>query len=188
VGWVLKIVFLAISGFFFVATVLGALGVYLALTGEPKTCTDRNVSVSSAIAEQLDQRWAAFSSDITAEADSIDISEAEVTSRARQYAEDEDLPVRNLRVYFCDFGEGQVAGKVEAGGIDVDFVATGHLDLSGPRPVVQLDSIDVGNLPGFVSDAVLNALISEGTRTLELDENLVGSEIGDGLIIITGRP
>ena len=67
-------------------------------------------------------------------------------------------------------------------------MATGHLDLSGPRPVVQLDSIDVGNLPGFVSDAVLNALISEGTRTLELDENLVGSEIGDGLIIITGRP
>lgn len=166
-----------------------ALGAFFIVTGAPKTCSDREIApISAAVAAELDERWEQFSIDIAAAAASIDITESEATSRARQYIEDRDLPLEDLSVYFCDGGEGQLAGKVEALGIDADFVVTGHLDLSGPRPAVELDSIHVGNLPGFVSDVVFDLLLDDDARTLELDENLLGSEISDGLISITGGP
>ena len=188
-GCTLKIILFVISGSFFAAVVLVALGVFLVVTGSPGTCSDREIApVSAAVAAQLDDRWDQFSADITSAASSIGVSESEATSRARQYVEDEDVPVDDLRVYFCDGGSGQLAGKVKAMGIDVDFVVTGHLDISGNRPVVELDSIDIGNMPGFVADTVFDLLLDDDARTLELDENLLGSEISDGMIEISGGP
>ncbi len=188
-GLVLKIVLFAIPGFFFISVAAASLGVLLVVTGSPGTCTDREIApISAAVATQLDQRWDQFSAQILAAGSSIDISESEATSRARQYVNDENAPIDNLRVYFCDEGRGQLAGEVEAIGVNVDFVVTGRLDTSGAQPMLQLDSVDVGNLPGFVADAVLNLLLDDDARTLELDENLIGSEIGDGLISISGGP
>ena len=169
--------------------VLLALGAFLIVTGAPKTCSDREIApISAAVAAELDERWDQFSIDIATAATSIDITESEATSRARQYIEDRDVPLDDLSVYFCGDGKGQLAGKVEALGIDAGFVVTGHLDLTGARPVVQLDSLHAGNLPGFISDAVFDFLLDDDARTLELDENLLGSEISDGLIIISGGP
>ncbi len=185
----LKIVLFAIPSFFFVSVAAASIGALLVVTGSPGTCTDREVSpISAAVVEQLAQRWEQFSNEITISASSIDISESEATSRARQFVADENAPIDNLRVYFCGDGKGQMAGEIEAIGISVDFVVTGHLDVSGPQAVLALDSVDVGNMPGFVSDAVINALLDDDARTLELGENLLGSEIADGLIIISGGP
>ena len=188
-GCILKIVLFVISGFFFGAVVLVALSVFLVVTGSPDTCSDREITpISEAVAAQLDDRWDQFSADIAAAASSIDVTESEATSRARQYIEDEDVPVDDLRVYFCDDGTGQLAGQIEALGIDIDFVVTGHLEISGDQPVAELDSIDIGNMPGFVADTVFGILLNDDARTLELDENLLGSEISDGLIRINGGP
>jgi hypothetical protein len=161
----------------------------LIVTGSPSTCSDREIApISAAVAAELDERWDQFSLASLAGATSIQVTESEATSRGRLYVEEEDVPVDNLRVYFCDDGKGQLAGQVEALGIDVDFVVTAHLDISGAEPVVELDSIDIGNLPGFVADTVLGILLNDDARTLELDENLLGSEISDGLIVISGGP
>lgn len=188
-GCILKIILFAISGFFFAVVVGGALSVFLIVTGSPGTCTDREIDpISSAVAAQLDARWDVFSQTSETQQASIQVSEAEATSRGRQYVDDEDVPVDDLRIYFCGDGKGQIAGKVAAIGIDVDFVVTGHLDVGGPKPVVQLDSVDIGNMPGFVADKVLDILLNDDARTLELDENLRGSEISDGLIVISGGP
>lgn len=188
-GCDLKIIFAVISASFFIAVVLAALGAFLIVTGVPKRCSDREiVPISEAVAAQLDERWDLFTIDIAAAAASIDITESEATSRARQYIADRDLPLNDLNVYFCGDGKAQLTGKIEALGIDANFAVTGHLDLSGARPVVALDSIDLGNLPGFVSDAMFELLLNENDRTLELNENLVGSEISDGLIRISGEP
>ena len=187
-GCVVKIVLFLIPAFFFTAATLVALAAFLAVTGSPSTCSERAISPAPALAQQLDQRWDLFSLAILDGSSSIDISEVEATARAREYLEAEDVPVEDVRVYFCGVGKGQLAGQIAALGIDVDFVLTGHLDLSGPRPVIALDAIDVGNMPGFVSDAALDLLLDDGARTLELDENLIGSEIADGRIIITGEP
>jgi hypothetical protein len=187
---VVKLAFFAVSAFFFGAVVMVALGAFLILTGSPSTCATPGFAAfpSPELAQQLNQRWATFSGESQIEPASIQITDAEATARGRQYLEDENVPIHDFRVVFCADGRGQIAGKVEALGIDADFVATGHLDVSGLQPVVELDSVDVGNLPGFVSDAVLNALLDDDARTLKLDENLVGSEISDGLIVISGGP
>jgi hypothetical protein len=118
----------------------------------------------------------------------ITVTESEATARGRQYVDDEDVPLHDFRVYFCDDGKGQLAGTVEALGIDVKFVVTAHLDIDGDRPVVELDSVDVGNMPGFVADTVLGILLSDHARTLELDEHLTGTQISDGQIVISGAP
>lgn len=185
----MKLIFSLISASFFIAAALLALGAFLVVTGSPHTCSDHEIEpVSAAVAAQLDERWGQFSAEIATAASSIDITESEATSRARQYIEDEDVPLDDLNVYFCGDGKGQLSGQVEALGIDADFVVSGHLKISGGRPMVEFDSIDVGNLPGFVSDAVFDLLLDDDARTLELDENLLGSEISDGLISISGGP
>jgi hypothetical protein len=53
---------------------------------------------------------------------------------------------------------------------------------------VELDSVDVGNMPGFVSDAIIDLFLDDQTRTLELTEHLTGTEISDGQIVINGEP
>jgi hypothetical protein len=111
-----------------------------------------------------------------------------VTSRARQYAEDEDIPVEDLFVYYCGDGKGQLAGRLDVAGVGARFVATGTLVLGAENPVVEIDSVDVGNMPGFVSDAVLDLLLDDDSRTLELDENLLGFDIRDGLAELIGGP
>ena len=184
-GFIVKIILWAISTLFVAAIVVVVVGGLLIATGSPDTCSDREVPVSPAIAAELDERWDVFSAEAAAAAASIDITESEATSRARQYIEDKDMPLEDLRVYFCDDGKAQLAGKVESVGID--FVATGHLEI-GAQIVVVLDSIDVGNLPGFVTDGFFDLLLDDDDRMLELDEHLLGSEITDGLIKITGGP
>lgn len=187
---VVKLIAFTISGVFFAAVVVVALTIFLIVTGSPSTCATSGWSAfpDAALAAQLDARWALFSAESMVAPASIEISDAEATARGRQYVEDEDIPIDDLRILFCGDGKGQIAGKVAAIGIDVDFVVTGHLDVSGARPVVALDSVDVGNMPGFVADKVLDILLNNDKRTLELDENLSGSSISDGQIVISGGP
>jgi len=172
-GVIVKIILSAISALFVAGIVVVVVGALLIATGSPNTCTDREITpVSAVVAAELDERWDVFSAEAAAAAASIDITESEATSRARQYIEDKDMPLEDLRVYFCDDGKAQLAGKVESVGID--FVATGHLEI-GAQIVVVLDSIDVGNLPGFVTDGFFDLLLDDDDRMLELDEHLLAA-------------
>lgn len=189
-GLILKLIFFLVSGAFIGAVVLGALGVFLVVTGSPDTCDEPNVDPlpPALLATQLDLRWAVFSAESMNGPASITVTEAEATARGRQYLDTEDVPLDDFQVYFCDGDLGQLAGTVEALGIDVKFVVTAHLDVSGAEPVVELDSVDVGNMPGFVSDAIIDLFLDDQTRTLELTEHLTGTEISDGQIVINGEP
>jgi hypothetical protein len=187
---ILKFLFFVTSSVFFVAIATVALTVFLVVTGSPGTCTDRALDPvpSALLATELDARWAVFSAQSNDGPASIEITEPEATARGRQYLDDEDIPVHDFRIYFCGDGKGQIAGTVGALGLDAKFVVTGHLDIGGDKPIVALDSVHVGNVPGFIADKVLDILIKNDKRTLELDENLSGSQISDGLIVISGGP
>jgi hypothetical protein len=194
--FLLKLVFLAISGFLVIIIVGGGIAAFLILTGEPGVCDNAPLRVgreldpppSPELAAQLESRWENFAGTIQSQRTVFLASESEVTSRARVYAEDEDIPVDDLFVYYCDDGKGQLAGRVDVAGLDANFVATGTLILGGENPVVEIDSVDVGNLPGFVGDAVLDLLLGQDARTLELDENLLDFNIAGGLAELTGGP
>jgi hypothetical protein len=193
---VLKIVLLAISGFLVIFIFGVGLAAVLMLTGKPGVCDNPPLRVgrdldpvpSAELAAQLDARWDQFSADIKNQQAVFQATESEVTSRARQYVEDEDVPVDDVFVYYCDDGKGQLAGRVAVAGVGANFVATGTLVLGGEKPVVEIDSVDVGNMPGFVADAVLDLLLDADARRLELDENLVDFNIADGLAELTGGP
>ena len=189
-GLVLKVFFFVTSSIFFVGVVLIALTVFLVVTGSPSTCATPGWTTypDPLLATELDARWAVFSAQSQAGPASIQITDAEATARGRQYLDDEDVPVDNFRVLFCGDGKGQIAGTVGALGLDAKFVVTGHLDIGGEKPVVALDSVDVGNVPGFIADKVLDVLVKNDKRTLQLDENLSGSQINDGVIVISGGP
>lgn len=186
----MKFLLILFPALFIAGVGLVALGGLLIVTGSPGVCVDREIvpEPSPPIAAQLDERWDSFSRDAMVQEATIEITEAEATARGRQYVDAESVPIDDLRVYFCGEDKGQIAGRVGVLGIDADFVATGSLDISGRNPTVTLDSVDVGSLPGFVSDAVLDLLLNEDARSLELDENLTGSEIRDGFIVISGAP
>ncbi len=186
----LKFLLILTSGAFFVAVVVIALSVFLIVTGSPSTCAEPGWSVfpDPLLATQLDARWSVFSDQAKAGPATIEVSEAEATARGRRYLDEKDVPVDNLNVYFCGDGKGQLAGKVGALGIGVKFVVTGHLDVSGEKPVVELDSVDLGNMPGFVADAVLHVLLNDQARTLEIDDHLTATEISQGKIVISGGP
>ncbi len=195
---VVKIFFMAVSGLFVLSLAVVVVGIFLVLTGSPEVCAagpnstrvgDQILpSPSTVLARQLDRNWEDFSFDSEIRTVTLWITEAEASSKAREHVIDEDIPVDDIRIYFCDDGTGQIAGRVEALGVDAEFVVTGSLDVSGDRPVLTIDSIDIGRVPDFVSDAVFDVILNEGDRTLELDENLTEVRISDGLIRITGRP
>jgi hypothetical protein len=192
----LKVVLLAVSGFLVIIVFGIGLAAVLMLTGKPGVCDNPPLRVgreldpvpSAELAAQLDARWDQFSADIRNQQAIFQASESEVTSRARQYVKDEDVPVEDLYVYYCNDGKGQLAGRVDVAGVGANFVATGTLVLGGEKPVVEIDSVDVGNMPGFVADAVLELLLDADARRLELDENLVDFNIADGLAKLTGGP
>jgi hypothetical protein len=192
----IKLIFLAISGFLVI--IIAGIGIVgaLMLTGKPEVCdnppsrTGRELDPppSDQLADELEARWEQFSTASRSQPTVFEATESELTSKARQYADEEDVPVDDLFVYYCSDGQGQLAGRVDVAGFGANFVATGTLILGGENPVVEIDSVDVGNMPSFVADAVLDLLLNDDARTLELDENLVDFEIGDGLALITGEP
>ncbi len=192
----LKIIFLAISGFLVIIIVGVGAAAVLILTGKPGICDNPPLRVgreldpppSDALAAALEDRWDMFSADIKNQQALFQATESEVTSRAREYIADEDVPVEDLFIYYCGDGKGQLAGRIDVAGVGTNFVATGTLVIGGEKPVVEIESVDVGNLPGFVADAVLDFLLDQDSRTLELDENLLEFEIADGLAEITGGP
>jgi hypothetical protein len=193
---VVRLILLAVSGFIVIIIfVVGAM-VVLMMTGKPAICDNPPLRVgrdldpepSAELAAQLEQRWDQFSAAILSGQASFQATESEVTSRARQYVDDEDVPIEDLFVYYCGDGSGQIAGRVDVAGIGANFVATGTLIVGGENPVVEIDSVDVGNVPGFVADAVLDLLLDDDARTLELDENLTQFDIRDGLAELIGGP
>jgi hypothetical protein len=190
-----KLLFLAISGFLVILIAAGGIGLLLILTGEPGICDspvrvgrDLDPPPSDALADELEARWDEFSADIRNQQAVFQASESEVTSRARRYAEEEDIPIEDLFIYYCGDGKGQIAGRIDVAGLGTSFVATGTLVVGGEKPVVELDSVHVGKLPGFVADVILDLLLDDDSRTLELDENLLGFEISGGLAELIGGP
>jgi hypothetical protein len=156
--------------FILFALVIGAL----AVTGGPGDCTPGGgpITVNLANSDAFKQKWDAFNATLDAGSpSSVTLNESEISSRAQAYLDDEDTPFKDVRVCIHD-GEGEGQAKMKFLGLTMKFKVTGTLELDGDHPEAHIDSIDIGNVPGWLigpAERVVNRGIDEALEDVDLD-------------------
>lgn len=159
------------------------IGILIA-TGDPAACVDRRSTVSQSAVDALQLKWDTFKA--AGPGASVQFSEAEVTSRGVAYVEERDVPIKDLQIYFCPDGTAEAKGKVNVLGRDVSVLARGTLDVSGGQNRIVVDELKAGNLPPWVSTAVVNQVIDRNNvRDLPLGITLASSISTDGVHTLT---
>jgi len=140
------------------AVIFVGVNVILAFSGGPGPCTPGGgpITINAANADGFQQKWDGFDAVLDgASPSSASFDESEVTSRADQYFRDEtDVDFVDVRICIHD-GFGVATAKLEAIlGLDTEVKVTGTVDLTGDTPVAQIDDIEIGNVPGFITNAI----------------------------------
>ena len=140
------------------AVIFVGANVLLALSGGPGRCTPGGdpITVNADNAAMFQEKWDAFDVILNGGSpSSVTFNESEVTSRADQYiSEETDLDFEDVRVCIHD-GFGEATGKLEAIlGLETKVKVKGNLDLTGDHPVAQDLEIEIGNVPGFITNVI----------------------------------
>ena len=192
----LRAVIVIIACFIGAVIVFGVVMSALAVSGGSGQCTPGGgtITISAANADSFDQKW----DDMDAILDggspsSITLDESEISSRADRYFRDETvLDVSDVRVCIHD-GFGEATGSIDAvAGLGVDVSLKGTVDLSGDAPKIEIDDIDIGNVPDFLID-VTDAIIGvESDINGALDDitlkHTYTATLTEGQVQIDGTP
>ena len=140
------------------AVIFIGANVILALSGGPGPCTPGGGTITTTPinVDGFQQKWDGFDAVLDGGSpSSVSFSESEVTSRADQYIRDEtDVGFVDVRICIHD-GFGEATAKLEAFlGLETKVKIKGNLDLSGDHPEALDLEIDIGNIPGFVTNAI----------------------------------
>ena len=183
VGIVVTVVVLVIG--------LGVVLTALFVTGGPSTdlvCTDsvsgveRTVQSTVPLSDALQARLDALDDQLDAgSAGQVNFNESDATSRALQFALEEDIPITELVICFGENGVIEGRAKVDLGelvgalgilGGSVKAEAKGTVDFSGGVIRIDLTGFSVGNAPGFgsnLAEGPLEDLINEALADVTLD-------------------
>lgn len=141
----------------------------------------RNVITDPVLAQTWQERWEAYRAEAAGQGAAITFDESEVTSRAREWLDDEDIPLTKVTVCFY---EGQVEARATAevpvasdipllgGAFETEVSARGTIDLSGEHPRIDITGIDAGSLPGFATGLVeddIESLVNDELAHLTLE-------------------
>ncbi len=143
------------------------------------------IPVSAAASQALRDKWDAFEAEAALRPTTVRFNEEEVTSRGVDFMEEEDIPLNDLQVFFCE--EGYAEATASTAGINL--LTRGTLDLT--RDVVRIDiqRVHGGNLPSFIPIARLITRFSEAARKLdELKVNITSVTFTDGQVELRGEP
>ncbi len=154
----LGIALTAITLIIIAAVLFVGANLILAFSGGPGPCTPSGdlIIVNAANADGFQQKWDGFDAVLDGgSSSSVSFGESEVTSRADQYIKDEtDVDFAEVRICIHD-GFGEATAKLETIlGLETKVKITGSLDLSGDHPQALDLEIDIGNVPGFVTNAI----------------------------------
>ena len=174
----------------FVGVIVAVAGLSAALvfTGSPSACVDRQVSVSNQARADLQNKWDGFKLRSASVPASVTFTEGEITSRGVEYLDEKGIDIENLQVYFCEDGFAEGTATFVGGGPNIDILIRGTLDLSGDLPLIDIDEIKGGNLPGFLPLAGLVNFIDDEDKTLKISVNLTGISFKDGEVTLLGAP
>ena len=164
-----------------------------AFVGSPGGCDsgDREVQTSDALAQQFQGKLDRFDEQLDAgQAASFTFDESEATSRGRQFLEDENAPIEDLKVCFNP-EEPSASGNLSAAlGLDVSVKVSGHLDFSGEHPRVDDLDIDVGGAPGFITggfEGIVQDVINDQLAHID-SEHQLAITFGEGTATLSGQP
>lgn len=167
----LGIVLTAITVAVIAALLFVGANVMLALSGGPDPCTPGGdpIIVNAANADGFQQKWDDFDAVLDGGSpSSVGFSDSEVSSFADREV---GSPFSDPRICIHDgFGEG--TATLDILGLSIKIKVTGNVDLSGEHPVAQIDDIEVGNVPGFISDFIekfITDFIDDGLNEVDLD-------------------
>ncbi len=174
----------------FAGVVVAVAGVsaVLVFTGSPSACVDREVSVSSQARANLQNKWDEFKLRSASAPASVTFTESEITSRGVEYLDEKGIDIENLQVYFCEDGFAEATATFVGGGPNIDILIRGTLDLSGDLPLIDIDEIKGGNLPGFLPLAGLVNFIDDEDKALNISVNLTAITFRDGEVTLNGAP
>lgn len=166
----------------------------LVLAGSPGSCEaeDRPITYDALRAVSFQEKWGQLDDALNADQLSAAVfDESEATSRARIWADEHDVPVSDLYLCFSPEG-GAISGEVDIPFFpgDVDVLIRGTMDLTGERAEFVVEEIEVGRLPGPLTDLVegfINNLIDDQTEDLELSHDY-GLTFGEGEVTVSGQP
>ena len=176
------------------ALIFAGINVVLAFSGGPGPCTpgDGPITVTVANAVTFQEKWDGFDRILDGGSpSSVTLSESEVSSRADQYITQEtDVDFKDIRVCLHD-GYGEGTAKLEALlGLTTEVRVKGSLDLTGDTPSAQIDDIEIGNVPGFITGAV-ESLVEDAIDEALQDINLKHTytpNLSEGQAQIDGQP
>jgi len=186
--------------------VLGAVGIVVggaalvvvltaaaAFVGSPGGCDSggREVQTSDALAQQFQGKLDVFNDQLDAgQPASFTFDESEATSRGRQFLDDENAPINDLKVCFNPDGPSASGNLSAVLGLDVSVKVSGHVDFSGEHPHVSDLDIDVGGAPGFITGnfkGVVEGVINDQLAHIDTAHQL-SITFGEGTATLSGQP
>ena len=181
--------FLLVGAFVIVA----GLNIVLAFAGSPGRCTPGGgtVSIGALNATSFQSKWDQYDQTLDAGSPaSVTFTESEISSRAEQYLEENNAPVKDVLVCM-HAGFGEASGSLDTPlGIDADVRVKGSMDLTGPHPKANIDDVEVGGVPGFLIDPVkgyLEDLIANQLDDIDLNHSH-NATINEGSADLQGTP
>jgi hypothetical protein len=186
-GCVLRLAALVIPGLLFFALVGVAVGGYMAFTGAPEPCVDRDSAPAPNAGRTLADNWRNLANVLAGNQDvELVITEDEASAYGAEYLEDRDTPVDDFRLYFCPGGYAEATGKVGVLGLNSNVLMRGTLDVSGGESRIDIDAVRAGRIPDFIARPVVDLFVDEENLVeLPLAEQITAIEYRNGSALVT---
>jgi hypothetical protein len=189
----IRLILMAIGAAVGLVVILAVVVLAAAFAGSPGECDsgDRQVESSTALAQQFQAKLDQLNAQLDAgQAASFTFDESEATSRGRQFLDDENAPIADLKICFSSDGPS-ASGNLDAVlGLDVTAKVSGDLFLDGQHPRVDNLDIDVGAIPGFAAggfEGAVEGVINDQLEHISIEHQLTIT-FGEGTATLSGQP
>lgn len=167
---------------------------FFAIAGSPGACGDatRPITTSDDLASLFQGKWDGLDAALDAgQPASVTFTESEVTSRTAAWLSEQDAPIDDVLICFDD-DTASASAKIDIPLVpgDIDVLVSGTLILTGEVVQIQVDEIEVGGLPGLLTELVegfIDDIFEDQTEELVLEHTytLVFTE---GAVTVSGLP
>lgn len=180
------------AGIIVLFLILAGLLVGLAATGGPGSCTPGGgaTTIDAANAASFQKKWDAMNAVLDGGAPaSASFNESELSSRADEFLQKKDAPLKDPRVCLHN-GYGEGTAKFSFFGFNVKFKVKGTMELAGTHPKAKIDSIEIGNVPSFLiapAERFVNSAIDKAMNDVNLDHKYTPA-LTEGQAAVGGQP